>query len=722
MTFARYFKAASYGLIGSGFAAIAATGRIDSVSISLFSAVFICSWFVDTAAIRSRIPAWMLNSLALVYIPFFLIDYRLLSRSIIITLFHLLLFTAAVKLLTLSKDRDYLLLYFISFAELLAASTLTVNMVFAGCFVLFLLSGIATLILFEMRRTNARMQKEIRIRPVVIPRQSQGTENELFTPFPARLMSATVAGITLLILILAVPIFFLLPRVTFGLYNRPTGEMQITSGFSERVELGQIGNIKQSDVVVMRVKTDKPPSQLPGGMKWRGLAFDSFDGRAWFRTDQVRRTVPTQGQYFKLEDTAQGTDLLYQTFFVEALSTDVLFAAHRVLAVSRDTRFLWRDNAENLYTARPLSAKLRYSAISDPVRPDPANMSDRRPVPPEILRTYTRLPALDPRIAGLARSVTAPAGDKYAKARELERYLATHYRYSLQLRGRPNSRDPLAMFLFEVRSGHCEYFASAMAVMLRQIGIPARVVNGFRLGEYNRLGNSWTVRQYDAHSWVEAYFPPYGWIEFDPTPPEPPHPRTAFLRLWSDLSDAVELWWWEGVVNYDGSKQYRMISDLRARVSGSAAALRRIAVSMADGARHAAALARSPEMVSELIRRWLWWAPWLALAAALAIPQVRRRLLVPFRSLLYRRNPRLAAVAFYRDALALLALHGLRRGPGQTPLEFAQSLGSHPAAGAFLSLTRIYNAVRFGAPNAPFNRSEAETLTRALRAALKSGR
>ena len=92
------------------------------------------------------------------------------------------------------------------------------------------------------------------------------------------------------------------------------------------------------------------------------------------------------------------------------------------------------------------------------------------------------------------------------------------YRYSLELKGRPGSADPLAVFLFESRAGHCEYFATAMAVMLRQTGIPARLVNGFRTGEYNALGDAWVVRQYDAHSWVEAYFKPYGWIEFDPTP------------------------------------------------------------------------------------------------------------------------------------------------------------------------------------------------------------
>ena len=152
--------------------------------------------------------------------------------------------------------------------------------------------------------------------------------------------------------------------------------MQLTSGFSERVELGQIGNIKQSNAVVMRVKTDRDRSALPANLKWRGLAFDYYDGRAWKRTHQIRGTIPVQSWHYKLENTTQGTDWINQTFFVEALSTDVIFATHKALAVSRDVGLLLRDGSGNLYAPRPSYRKLRYSVVSDPIRPDPANISD----------------------------------------------------------------------------------------------------------------------------------------------------------------------------------------------------------------------------------------------------------------------------------------------------------------------------------------------------------
>ena len=113
--------------------------------------------------------------------------------------------------------------------------------------------------------------------------------------------------------------------------------------------------------------------------------------------------------------------------------------------------------------------------------------------------------------------MTAGAETPAQRARAIEGHLRQDYGYTLELLSKPVD-DPLAYFLFVRKKGHCEYFASSMAVMLRTLGIPARVVNGFRGGEYNDLTGSYIVREKDAHSWVEAYFPEYGWVTFDPTP------------------------------------------------------------------------------------------------------------------------------------------------------------------------------------------------------------
>jgi protein-glutamine gamma-glutamyltransferase len=719
MTFERYFKTSSYCMIGSAFASIAATGSIDSISILSFAAVMIASLCINTAAIKQRLPAWLLNSITLAYLVFFMVDLRVLSQSFIAAAIHLLFFVAAMKLLTLTGDRDYLQLYLISLTMVLAASTLTVNFVFAVCLLLFMFFAISALILFEMRRSYTKMRETARVRPFVVRLAMTGNSIELFAPFPAGLFSITTLGITLLIVVLAVPFFFIFPRINRGSGRQPTGSTQFISGFSDRVELGQIGSIKQSDAIVMRVKTDRSGADTPQDLKWRGIAFDRFDGRSWIRTDRSQIVIPTEGHYYKLETSTQGMRWLNQTFFIEALPTNVVFAARKALAVTRDVGNLRKDSADNLYTDPHLFRKLRYSAISDPIQPNPALISDRSPIPPEILAVYLQRPAEDPRIAALAASVTRQAASRYAKARVLENYLRTNYGYSLVLRGTPGSKDPLATFLFDVRKGHCEYFASAMAMMLRSIGIPARLVNGFRAGEYNSLGDNWVVRQYHAHSWVEAYFPPYGWVELDPTPADPRGSRNRLVQFVANLTDTIDLWWWEGVINYDSSKQYGMISALFSSLErGQNEAKEWLARGYEKG-RSGWAWIRSPRFPAASGRSWLLCAAAMLFAAALMVRRWRRRSLSWLQRAFHPGNSRIAAASFYRETLALLADRGIKPDQGQTPLEFAQNLGHPPSRQPVLALTHMYNSIRFGPPGMPFDRAEANTQLRLLRDSLR---
>lgn len=139
MNLALYFKVSSCILIGTGFLSIAATRRVHPAWIILFVAAFAASWLVDTARLRQRLPSWLLNCAALAYLPVFLWDARMLSHSFVVAAIHLLISAATVKLLTLSKDRDYLQLYLISFAQILAASSLSVNLIFAICLLVFIL-------------------------------------------------------------------------------------------------------------------------------------------------------------------------------------------------------------------------------------------------------------------------------------------------------------------------------------------------------------------------------------------------------------------------------------------------------------------------------------------------------------------------------------------------------------------------------------------------------
>jgi protein-glutamine gamma-glutamyltransferase len=714
MTFTQYFKASSYCLIASGFIAISATGSLDWASLTLFTLILAGSWFLDTARIRQRIPKWILNCVILAYLPFFALDYKWLSGSLMIALIHLILFAASIKLLTLTNDSDYFILYLISFAELLSASTLTMNIAFGICFLIFLISGVSALILFEMSRSNAHVRNHAIVQPLIVSKNLQGTPWELFSPFPAGLLCATTLGITLLILAIAIPVFFLLPRITSATQLPVSGKARLISGFSDRVELGRSGVISRSDAVVMRIKISDSDSGYPVDLKWRGLVFDYYDGRSWKRTDLRKSQTSKQGQFFKLENSAQGTNLLFQTFFMEALSTEVIFAANKALAVSQEVGLLQKDSAGSLYAARPAFTKLRYSAISDLSRPDPKDIHDSDPIPSDILSVYLQLPSFDPRITTMARQAAAKAaGGKYGQALALECYLRSHYEYSLNLPKIPGDKDPLSFFLFDAKKGHCEYFASALVVMLRSLGIPARLINGFRSGEYNRIGDHWIVRQYNAHSWAEAYFPSYGWIEFDPTPSETRVPQSMLARVFSDLTDTVDLWWWDSVLDYDLFKQYRILGGVR---DGMERFQRRTANDLGFLLN---AIREHGAWNNISVKNWII----LFLAASVILILLhktwRRRTLHWLHRTMRRENNSQAAHGFYMDALRLLHEEGMSRNQGQTPLEFARSLESHPAAAPFLALTQLYNAARFGPPGIALNVSEAAAHLRLLRASLR---
>lgn len=336
---------------------------------------------------------------------------------------------------------------------------------------------------------------------------------------------------------------------------------------------------------------------------------------------------------------------------------------------------------------------------------------------------YLQLPAeIDPRIRELALQVTANAPTPYDKAVAIEAYLKTQFAYTLD----PGitSADPLAEFLFERRAGFCEYFASAMAVMLRTLDIPSRYVTGFLPGEYNDVGEDYIVRASDAHSWVEVFFPGYGWIPFDPTPASTAASRGLFGRIglyW----DWLELMWVDWVVNYNASQQMALGRNIQ-----------RASVTWTQQLREW--WRRTRTEASWTVMRWQWTvtgairrSPGSAVAvlllAALAVlvlfrgQMLREHLL----ALAARRGWRIApdaaaalATAHYRRMLRLLERRGLRKAAGQTPLEFAASLPSPALAAPVTDLTHRYQAARFGA--APAELRQMAALLDAIRSATRT--
>ncbi|OGB93449.1 MAG: hypothetical protein A2Z31_06360 [candidate division NC10 bacterium RBG_16_65_8] len=318
----------------------------------------------------------------------------------------------------------------------------------------------------------------------------------------------------------------------------------------------------------------------------------------------------------------------------------------------------------------------------------------RRPIrtadyPQQVREAYLQLPDISPRIQALAQDLAKGARTPLEIARRTEAYLTGNLRYSLDL-GRETDLDPLDDFLFERKTGNCEYFATSMAVLLRAAGVPARVVNGFQRGEWNDVGRYFAVRQRDAHSWVEVFFPRAGWVTFDPSPRAAFEAHAIGVSGWlAQHFDALRMRWGRYVVDYNLGDQALVAMELR-RQSGA----------------FRGRLASLWESWSFKIRRnvRILWKHYgyaaLGLAALVAAALIVCRRTRPgeiaaawFLRTRLRRTP----VAFYERMLRILARRGCPRAPGATAREFVASLSSRPhIGGPAAELTTLYEQVRFG--------------------------
>jgi protein-glutamine gamma-glutamyltransferase len=236
-----------------------------------------------------------------------------------------------------------------------------------------------------------------------------------------------------------------------------------------------------------------------------------------------------------------------------------------------------------------------------------------------------------------------------------------------------------------------------MTVMLRSLGIPARYVNGFQTGEYNDVGGDYIVRESDAHSWVEVYFPGFGWITFDPTPPGNAESHGMFSRL-GMYWDWFQFAWGEWVINYDFSHQVTLTQNLQRASRHWTDQLRRYADRRREQAidtllRADNRVRESPHVLSAML-----------IILVIAFLLLRSRAIAGY--LIMRWHLRLQrggaltpalAVLEYRQMLKLLERRGWRKTDGQTPAEFAASIPATEFAGPVSQLTELYQSARFGA-------------------------
>lgn len=591
----------------------------------------------------------------------------------------MLLFLLVTECLRGLEARNDMRLYSLSFALLIAATAYYPGITFAVAFVAYVaLATLGMMVGFLRRQSETFHVPEIRVgRPFLV---------------------ATVAlsGVTVLMSVALFVVFPRLPR-QWNVQGR-AGAGQVMAGFGDEVSLGQHGgSISPNPEVAFRVEfPDGRPAGVEG-LHWRGRSFDHFDGERWARSPGLPRSTPTGADY----RAAWGGPFVRQRIFGGPTGARVLFGLHPLVDVqARSAIRVWQDPAGDVVFRGSDTPVYTVTSAAGAPPEERLRASPDIPAPPGT--PYLQLSAASPRLRRLADSLTAGLPTRLDRARAVEQWLRGEFGYTLDL---PTTASDATLegFLFRRREGHCEYFATAMAVLLRHAGIPTRSVTGFLGGEWNERGDYLAVTGNDAHAWTEVWFPNVGWVAFDPTPPESRLSAlrsrdadgwTWGMRFWLD---GVEHQWYKWVLDYNLEKQlgvFRGVGEMFSRARGM------------GGERGATGETGAPAGPA---------LPWVVAAAAVAalLWWTRRRRPAPLRP----------EARSYRALRHAYARAGWSPAGAETPAAWAAALSAEGAPGADAAgrAVALYLRARFGREGLSVDeRGEMETDAAIARAALRA--
>lgn len=596
----------------------------------------------------------------------FVADLLFLRHNPLDASLNLIAFIALFKMFNSHDARDDRQIILVSLLMIVLAAALTT----AVSFVVPLLSWLALAAHAQMAWSHLPLDRGRFCRPA---RYAVGSGRLRYTAPTAVAILGLVAMGALL--------FVVIPHLGTGTFAPGVLRAGATSGFSETTRLGDIGRIKLDHSRVMQVRVSGAEQQ---DLRWRGMALDHFDGTTWTRTASGLNwfSADREGWFHprgEPESSPRAEAGLIQEIRLDPSAHRVLFAAASPVRLrSDDFLFLAEDGTGALILPGRPGRGLSYTVVSTLPQRNPAVLrAAEGPDPPRVRSLHLGLPPLDRRIAGLARRLTRGRPTRYDAARALESWLSGGLEYSLDVAdGRHD--DPLAAFLFEGMPGHCEYFATSMVVLARAADIPARFVTGYLRGERSRFASLYTVRQSDAHAWVEIFFPGVGWVPFDPTPAagRGDWQDGNWRTLAADLASTVARLWDDYVIGSDLDDQaqgFMAMRDATGFAWRSAGAW----------------LAALPTQKGSLLKGAIFLVLVLVAGGSIWWLPVLRRV---------GTGPVAVMPPFYARLLRWLKRRGLELRPGETPGELAaRAAGVLPAAAAarVRDLTDLYYRVRY---------------------------
>jgi transglutaminase-like putative cysteine protease len=642
------------------------------------------------------LPVWAINLLGLAYMPFLAYDLLVLGRATLVgPVVHLLLFAVVAKLFSLRRERDKWHVLLSVFFLFLAAMATSVHPTIVLYLAVFL--GLTLLVLTRFALLHVLT--------------GFGRDDPATAAVP---LYGFLTAVTLLILVVAVPLFAVLPRVRAPyIIGRGVGSGTPVEaiGFNDQVTLDSIGLARSNRTVVMRLRyaDEQPPGHE---MRFKAGAHDLYANKVWKRTPRDGETLRRSGLRFEL--TPQPPRHWVEVW-LRPLTGSLLALPVEAVAVEAISPFLSRSRLGTVSLPNTVASVVQYRVgmqnrplVAAPP-PDPS--SDEEPA--------LDRGGLTPRIAALAARVASEAdaaGDARRTADAIQQFLTTDYEYSLDFLGHSGD-EPLEDFLFRYKAGHCEYFASAMVVMLRAEGVPARLATGFLGGEFNPIEGYYIVRQLNAHAWVEAYIDG-AWRIYDPTPAagRPGGPRDGLGNLLTQAWDYLEFRWDRYVLTYGFYDQIQFFLGVRdgwqklwgffARW-GEDSPSQEAAPEAAQTPSVEGAAASPP-----VIPWWRRWGPPLFFAALLLAMLVMR----------WRQGRPAGATGAYQALRRRLRRAGLPLAPSLAPLAMVEGVATHfPAAAqpagmvVALYLRESFGGVRLAEAERELLRRASMQAARALR-------
>jgi len=712
----RLRDALSLTQVALGVAAVALAGGIAWASLLLATGLVAVAWWRPLPATTSRAAQRGWTLLVLVALV------ATLARAVLLLDFldagvDFLLLLVVQRMWSRQQAREHAQLLLLGALLMVVGAVINTDPSYPVLLVAYLVIATMALVVNNLMAEGERLGERVMLR---LDREGHARRRSLWRA------AAAVAGIAALG---ALVTFVAFPRWGVGMFLRGQLAGEIRSGFSDEVELGGFGTIKTDATVVMRIRPDGP-AEARTTWYLRGSSFDRYDDGRWqhgrgapsgpLRAVYAWNAVADDGQPRLVRPTLRGlaarsipgfadsSRLERATIVLEDIGAEVLFVPSDPVAVQVRARGplearatpVGGKNHEVRVTKPP--GPVQYVVAWRPGQPSTAELAavGDPPVPEALAAFLQRSEGLGDEVRELALRLTAGAPTRLAKVEAIMEHLRG-FEYTLELEETARVRagaDPVEGFLFDSRAGHCEYFATAMAVLLREVGVPTRIVNGYYGAHHNDVGDFWAVRQADAHSWVEVHFGPLGWVTFDPTPPSG---RTsgddaAWWPAMTELFDALRNSYLEYVIDYDLGKQLAVLEGLGLRGSGPN-------------------LQRS--------------GPWLLGGLLLGVVGV----------LAWRRWSRADRTYVRPETVMLsrvldaLARRGVACGPDESPQRLVARLRRHehesepprpelglPVVEALERFVTAYEAQRFGpAPQAhalPGLRAQARALLRALRA------